>query len=40
MQGTKKIINMQENKNKNLYVDSDHYNPAFSDEIAGEIVKI
>ena len=33
------LVDMQENKSENLYVDSDHYNPVFSDEIAGEIVK-
>ena len=33
------LADMQENKSENLYVDSDHYTPAFSDEIAGEIVK-
>ena len=33
------LADVQENKSENLYVDSDHYNPAFSDEIAGEIAK-
>lgn len=33
------LADMQENKSENLYVDSDHYTPAFSDEIAREIVK-
>src|SRR3989338_3954277 len=40
--GRKNIIwlaDMQENKSESLYVDSDHYPPAFSDEIAGEIAK-
>ena len=40
--GRKNIIwlaGMQGNKSENLYVDSDHYTPAFSDEIAGEIAK-
>lgn len=33
------LADMQENKSENLYVDSEHYNPAFSDEIADAIVK-
>ncbi|MBI2523143.1 hypothetical protein HYW19_02015 [Candidatus Woesearchaeota archaeon] len=33
------LADMQENRSENLYVDSDHYNPYFSDEIAKEIVK-
>ena len=33
------LADMQENKSENLYVDSDHYNPAFSDEIADEIAR-
>lgn len=33
------LADMQENKSENLYVDSVHYTPPFSDEIAKEIAK-
>ena len=33
------LADIQENRSENLYVDSDHYNPYFSDEIAEEIAK-